>query len=383
MSVKTIAIFGSTGSIGTNTLKVIRNAKEKFKVKILVAKNDFKNLILQALEFSPEFVVIENKNYLSEVKEALSSLKNCQILAGSEAILDVAKVRCDLVVCAIVGSAGMMPTYNAILAKSNIALANKESLVCAGEFIIEQAKKNQVKIMPIDSEHNAIFQIFENKNLELIDDITLTASGGPFFQSKKDFAKITIEEALKHPNWKMGAKISIDSATMMNKGLEMIEAYYLFPVKKPQIKIIVHPQSIIHGIVNYADGASLAMMSLPDMQVPISYALDYPQRMKIEIPKLDLIQLQKLEFFAVDDKKFEAINICKNALDLGGNALAILNASNEIAVQKFLNGEITFDKITKIVAKTLEKIPIKKLDSIEDVLLNDKIARNYASTLNI
>jgi len=382
MSVKTIAIFGSTGSIGTNTLKVIGNAKEKFKVKILVAKNDFKNLILQALEFEPEFVVIENKNYLSEVKEALISLKNCQIMAGSEAILEVAKVRCDLVVCAIVGSAGMMPTYNAILAKSNIALANKESLVCAGEFIVDLAKKNQVKIMPIDSEHNAIFQIFENKNLELIDDITLTASGGPFFQSKKDFAKITIEEALKHPNWKMGAKISIDSATMMNKGLEMIEAYYLFPVKKTQIKILVHPQSIIHGIVNYADGASLAMMSLPDMQVPISYALNYPQRMKIEIPKLDLIQLQKLEFFAVDDKKFEAINICKNALDSGGNALAILNASNEIAVQKFLNGEITFDKITKIVAKTLEKIPIKKLDSIEEVLLNDKIARNYASTLN-
>ena len=381
MSVKTIAIFGSTGSIGSNALKVIRNAKEKFKVNILVAKNDIKTLVSQALEFEPEYVVIENQNYLNDLKIALSSLKKCQILAGNEAILDVAKVHCDLVICAIVGAAGVMPTYNAILAKSNIALANKESLVCGGEFIMKLAQKNKLQIIPIDSEHNEIFQIFENNNLDLINDITLTASGGPFFNSNRNFKDITVAEALKHPNWNMGAKISIDSATMMNKGLEMIEAFYLFPIKKSQIKIIVHPQSIIHGIVNYADGASLAMLSLPDMQVPISYALNYPQRMAIEIPKMDLTKIQKLEFYEPNEEKFEAIKICRQALEVGGNALVILNASNEIAVEKFLRNEISFDQITKIVSKTLEKIPAKKLDSIDEVMLNDYNAREIAKNI--
>ena len=380
---KNIAIFGSTGSIGKNTVAVIKNAPEKFKVKILVARNDVKTLISQALELRPEFVVIENSEHFSELKNALKDLKNCQIFCGAEAILDVAKIHCDLMISAIVGSAGMLPTLNAIRAKTNIALANKESLVCAGNFLNEEAKKMGVTIVPIDSEHNAIFQIFENDNLNLIDEIILTASGGPFFNSTKNFAEITITEALKHPNWQMGAKISIDSATMMNKGLEMIEAFYLFPIAKKQIQILVHPQSIIHGIVNYGDGSTLAMMSLPDMQVPISHAINYPLRMKINHQKLDLAKLQKLEFFAVDDKKFPALKICREVLEVEGNAPAILNASNEIAVEKFLNSQITFDKIPQIVLATLNKIPFKKLDSIEEVLLNDKLARDFATNLTI
>ena len=310
-------------------------------------------------------------------------MKKCQILCGAEAILDVAKIHCDLMVSAIVGSAGMLPTLNAIRAKTNIALANKESLVCAGSFLNQEAKKHGVSIIPIDSEHNAIFQIFENNNLNLIEEIILTASGGPFFNSDKNFAEITVAEALKHPNWQMGAKISIDSATMMNKGLEMIEAFYLFPIMKKQIKILVHPQSIIHGIVNYGDGSTLAMMSLPDMKVPISHAINYPLRTKIAHQKLDLVKLQKLEFFDVDEKKFPAIKICREVLDIEGNAPSILNASNEVAVEKFLNSQITFDKIPQIVLETLNKIPYKKLDSIEEVLLNDKMARDFASNLII
>jgi len=380
---KNIAIFGSTGSIGKNTVAVIKNVPEKFKVKILVAKNDFKTLVSQALELNPEFVVIENQEHFPELKNALKDLKNCQILCGTEAILDVAKIHCDLMISAIVGSAGMLPTLNAIRAKTNIALANKESLVCAGNFLNEEAKKHGVSIIPIDSEHNAIFQIFENDNLDLIDEIILTASGGPFFNSPKNFAEITVAEALKHPNWQMGAKISIDSATMMNKGLEMIEAFYLFPIAKNQIKILVHPQSIIHGLVNYGDGSTLAMMSLPDMQVPISHAINYPLRMKINHQKLDLAKLQKLEFFEVDENKFPSIKICRQVLEVEGNAPAILNASNEIAVEKFLNSQITFDKIPQIILETLNKIPYKKLDSIEEVLLNDKLARDFATNLTI
>jgi 1-deoxy-D-xylulose-5-phosphate reductoisomerase len=379
---KRIAIFGSTGSIGKSTLAVIKNDLSKFKIITLVAKNDYKALISQALEFNPQFVVIENEQYFGLIKTALEGTK-IKVMAGSSSIIEVAKIKYDLVVSSIVGFAGMMPTLTAIRAGSNIALANKESLVCGGNFLIEEAKKNSVNILPIDSEHNAIFQIFEHKNIDLISDITLTASGGPFFNSTKNFNQITKAEALNHPKWQMGAKISIDSATMMNKGLEMIEAFYLFPIKKSQINIIIHHQSIIHGLVNYQDGSTLAMMSLPDMQTPISFAINYPHRLKISHKKLDLVDLQKLEFFAVDENKFLAIKICKQALETEGNAPTILNASNEIAVEKFLNDEITFDKIPLIVNETLNKIPFKKLDSIDDILITDFQAREIAKNLKI
>jgi len=378
---KKISIFGSTGSIGKNTIEVIKNDPNNFEIVALVARNDVKTLIAQALLLKPSCVVIENEKHFSELKSALKNLKKTEVLCGQKAILEVAKIRCDLFISAIVGAAGMLPTLNAIKAGSHIALANKESLVCAGEFLVKEAKKQKVKIIPVDSEHNAIFQIFENDNLKEISDIVLTASGGPFFNSKKDFKKITVAEALKHPKWKMGAKISIDSATMMNKGLEMIEAFHLFPIDKNQIKVLVHPQSIVHGMVNYADGSTLAMLSLPDMKVPISYALAFPKRMEIAHQKLDLAKVGKLEFFAADEKKFAALKICREVLEIDGSAPAVLNAANEIAVERFLKGEITFDKITKIVAKTLEKISHKKLSSIEEAISFDKKARTVASSL--
>jgi len=377
-SKKKISIFGSTGSIGKNTIEVIKNSPENFEVIALVAGNDVKTLISQALQIKPSFVVIENKTNFSELKSALSSLKNCQILCGKEEILNVAKIKCDLFISAIVGAAGMLPTLAAIEAGSDIALANKESLVCAGSFLVAAAKKSGAKIIPVDSEHNAIFQIFENENLEAIDSITLTASGGPFFNKDLDFSKITVEQALKHPNWSMGAKISIDSATMMNKGLEVIEAFHLFPIKKEQIKIVVHPQSIIHGLVDYSDGSTLAMLSNPDMKVPISYALAYPKRMKIKHDKMDLAKLQNLSFFEPDEKKFPALKICREVMEIDGSAPAVLNAANEVAVSRFLKGEISFDKISEIVEKTLNKISHKKIDSIADVIDFDREARILA-----
>jgi len=366
-----ISIFGSTGSIGKSAINVIQNQINnsiKFQVQTLVAQNNYKLLAKQALELKPEFVVIAEEKYYQDLKSELSTLKNCQIMSGKDAVLEVARIKCDLMISAIVGIAGMLPTYLALEAGSNIALANKEAIVCAGDFLLNIAKKNNLKIFPIDSEHNAIFQIFEQENLSQISEIILTASGGPFFNSTKNFRDITLAEALKHPKWQMGNKISIDSATMMNKGLEMIEAYYFFPISKNNIKIIVHPQSIIHGIVNYNDGASLAMMSNPDMCVPISYVLNYPNRASINHQKLDLTKIGQLEFYEVDNKKFPAINLCRNALEQEGSALVALNCANEIAVEKFLKSEIRFDEIYMIVEKTLQKIPQKKLNSIAEIL---------------
>jgi 1-deoxy-D-xylulose-5-phosphate reductoisomerase len=378
---KRISIFGSTGSIGKSTIEVIKNAPENFEVVALVARSDVETLIAQALQLKPSYVVIENEKFFPRLQEGLKQLPKCETLCGSKAIIEVAKVKCDLMISAIVGAAGMLPTLAAIEVGTNIALANKESLVCAGEFMTQAAARNGVKILPVDSEHNAIFQIFEQQNFDLISSLVLTASGGPFFNSTKDPKEITVAEALKHPNWVMGKKITIDSATMMNKGLEMIEAYHLFGVKKERIEILVHPQSVIHGMVNYADGSSLAMFSLPDMQVPISYALAYPHRMAIKHKTLDLVHLGKLEFFDVNHKKFPAVKICYDALAADGSAPTALNAANEVAVENFLQGKIGFDQITEIVAKTLEKIPVQKLHSIDDVIVCDQQARVISQQL--
>jgi len=383
---KTISIFGSTGSIGKTAIDVIKNnqnTKINFQIIALTAQSNYKILAKQALDLKPKFVVIGEEKYYQDLKNELSSLKNCEILSGKEAISEVAKIHCDLMLSAIVGIAGMIPTYHALKAKSNVALANKESMVCAGDILMKTAKDNNIKIFPVDSEHNAIFQIFENENIDKIEDIILTASGGPFFNSNKNFRDITKQEALKHPKWQMGDKISIDSATMMNKGLEMIEAYYFFPLKKDKIKIIVHPQSIIHGIVNYKDGASLAMMSNPDMSVPISYALNYPNRMVLKHQKLDLIAINKLEFFEVDEKKFPAIKLCRDALNQEGSALVTLNCANEIAVAKFLDSKIRFDEIYTIVAKSLQEIPQQKLSNIEEIINFNHIVEKFVNNIKI
>lgn len=377
---KKISIFGSTGSIGCNAIDVINSAAENFEVVTLVAKNNAKKLIEQALQLKPAYVVIENEQHFSELKTALSSLKNCQIMAGKNAVLEVAAIKVDLMISAIVGAAAMLPTITAINAGSNIALANKESLVCAGEFIMKAAAAKNVQILPVDSEHNAIFQIFENQNFSLIEDITLTASGGPFFASEKNPKEITVAQALKHPNWVMGKKITIDSATMMNKGLEMIEAFHLFQIKSDKIKILVHPQSILHGMVNYRDGSTLAMLSVPDMRVPLSHAMSYPQRMAIKHERLDLAKLNKLEFFEVNHQKFPAVKICYDALKIAKTAPAVLNAANEIAVESFLAEKIRFDQITEIISKTLEKFSHYQPQSIDDVIACDQEARVIAQS---
>ncbi|MBL6664737.1 MAG: 1-deoxy-D-xylulose-5-phosphate reductoisomerase [Rickettsiales bacterium] len=374
---KTISIFGSTGSIGKNTVEIIKNNLDEFEVIALVAGSGYKTLARQAEILKPKYVVLEDASQYQRLQDELRN-SSVEILCGSESILAVAKIKCDIVVSAIMGFAGLLPTYEAIKAGSNIAIANKESIVCAGDLINKEAQKSGSKIYPVDSEHNAIFQIFDNDKVDKIETITLTASGGPFFNKDIDFSKVTPEMALKHPNWSMGAKISIDSATMMNKGLELIEAYYLFTLGQEKIDVLVHPQSIVHGMVHYVDGNSLAVMSLPDMKIPISYCLSMTNRMAIEKKPFDLAKVGRLDFFDVDDKKYPAINLCKEALKEGAASLIALNAANEIAVAKFLKGDIRFDEITKFVAKAVEKVGNIAVKSIEDVVAIDKKIREWA-----
>lgn len=368
---KTISIFGCTGSIGKSTIDIIKDRLEEFNIVALVAGSGYKTLAKQAQILKPQYVVLEDKSKYQLLKDELQGV-DVEILVGLESIIEVAKIKCDIVVSAIMGFAGLLPTYEAIKAGSNIAIANKESIVCAGDLINEAARQSGAKIYPVDSEHNAIFQIFENDKIDKIESITLTASGGPFFNKDIDFKSVTPEMALKHPNWSMGAKITIDSATMMNKGLELIEAYYLFALNQDKINVLVHPQSIVHGMVNYTDGNSLAVMSMPDMKIPISYCLSMKNRMAIETKPFDLAKVGTLDFFDVDNKKYPAINLCKDALRSGPAALIALNAANEIAVAKFLKNEIRFDEITKIVAKAVDDAGNIEVLSIDDIIEVDK-----------
>jgi len=378
---KSIAIFGSTGSIGKNALRVIEQHSDDYQIVALVAKSDVKTLIKQARIFKPKYAAINNISHYQELKNGLADLK-IEVVAGEKTINDLAKIKVDFFLSAIVGIAALIPTFNAIKAGSNVGMANKECLVAAGDLMLKAAKKSGAKILPIDSEHNAIFQIFEQQNLDKIERIILTASGGPFLNfSPTQMKNITIDQAIKHPNWSMGAKISVDSATMMNKALEVIEAYRLFPVKKEQIEIVIHPESIIHGLVDYCDGSTLAMMSLPDMQVPISYALAYPKRISIKHPKLDLAKISKLNFLAPDTKKFSALKLVREVLEVDGNAPCIFNAANEIAVARFLEGEIEFTRIVKIVYKALEKIPYQKIATLEDVVMCNDAVKKLSITL--
>ncbi len=378
---KSVAIFGSTGSIGKNALQVVAQHLNDYQIVALVAGSDVKTLIKQAKIFKPKYAAINNLNHYQELKKGLAGLK-IEVLAGEKVINDLAKIKVDFFLSAIVGIAALIPTFNAIKAGSNIGMANKECLVAAGDLMLKAAKKSGAKILPIDSEHNAIFQIFEHQNLSAIERIILTASGGPFLNfSPAQMKNITTEQAIKHPNWKMGAKISVDSATMMNKALEVIEAYRLFPVAKKQIEIVIHPESIIHGLVDYKDGSTLAMMSLPDMKVPISYALSYPQRFAIKHPKLDLAKISRLNFLAPDAKKFPALKLVGEVLEVDGNAPCIFNAANEIAVARFLKGEIEFSRIVKIVDKALEKLPYQKIATLEDVVKCNDAAKKLSITL--
>lgn len=373
---KKIALFGSTGSIGESTCKIIRANPNDFQIEILVAGNNAEKLAAQALEFKPRYVCIADEDKKAQLQELLKNT-SIQILAGGREINELASLKVDLSVMAIVGAAAIVPTINAIKAGNNIAMANKECLVCAGSLIMSLAKQHNIKIIPMDSEHTGLLQIFSQPHL--IKDVTLTASGGPFRDySLAQMQNVTKVQALKHPNWSMGSKISIDSATLVNKCLEVIEACHLFALKADQIKILIHPESIIHALVNFQDGSSLAQISMTDMQIPISYALFYPERALLkQFNSFDLSQIGKLHFYQPDPLKFKSLLLLPFVLaQIDSNIPLIFNMANEVAVNAFLNDQISFHQITEIIETTINKIPKRKLTNLEDILSEIEVVKS-------
>jgi 1-deoxy-D-xylulose-5-phosphate reductoisomerase len=379
---KRIAIFGSTGSIGTQALDVIRTHTDVLEAEILTAQTNHELLIKQALEFTPNAVVIGDETKFAAVKEALSST-DIKVFAGEAALEEVADFDTyDVMLTAIVGFAGLKPTLKGVKKGKVIALANKETLVVAGEIVMQQALQFRSPIIPVDSEHSAIFQCLVGEARNPIEKIILTASGGPFLGKKPNFlVNVKRDHALQHPNWSMGAKISIDSATLMNKGLEMIEAKWLFSLKPDQIEVIVHPQSIIHSLVQFEDGSMKAQMGLPDMKLPIQYALGFPERMKNDFPRFDFRKYPSLTFEEPDYKTFRNLGLSIEALKAGGNKPCVLNAANEIAVWAFLKNRIGFLDITAVVEKTMEKIAFIEKPTLEEYFETDGEARNFAASI--
>lgn len=377
-----IAIFGSTGSIGQQTLDVIEKNPELFSVEVLTAQNNEELLAKQALQFKPKVVVIGNESKYTSLVQKLSGT-GIQITAGEQAIEEAANVDIyDMMIAAIVGFAGLKPTFKAIEKGKFVGLANKETLVVAGEIIMQKALQNKATIVPIDSEHSAIFQCLRGEKDNKIESVILTASGGPFLGRKTNYlVNVKREHALQHPNWKMGAKISIDSATLMNKGLEMIEAKWLFDLEPQQIRVLVHPQSIIHSMVEFEDGSIKAQMGLPDMKVPIQYALSYPHRIKNEFPRYNFKKPDTLTFEDPDIKTFRNLFLAQKALETGGNMPCILNAANEIVVYAFLKNRIGFLEMTEVVEAALEKIPFILHPTIEEYFDTDAEARTFAASL--
>lgn len=376
---KHIAILGSTGSIGTQALEVISQNKDIFEVEILTANNNYKLLAKQARIFLPNVVVIANEEKYQLLKDELEDLP-IKVYAGQDAISQVVEMdTINLVLTAMVGYSGVLPTINAIKAKKTIALANKETLVAAGELITKLAIENKVAIYPVDSEHSAIFQCLIGEDYNPIEKIYLTASGGPFRGKDKDFLqKVTRNQALKHPNWEMGAKITIDSATLMNKGLEAIEAKWLFGLKSEEIDIIVHPQSIIHSIVQFEDGSMKAQMGLPDMKLPIQFAMSFPKRLKSDFPRFNFLDYPQLTFEKPDYKNFACLDLAFEAMKQGGNIPCALNAANEIAVEAFLKEKIGFLEIPNIIENTIQKISFIKNPSYKDYVETNSEARKLA-----
>ncbi|MBK9424331.1 MAG: 1-deoxy-D-xylulose-5-phosphate reductoisomerase [Bacteroidetes bacterium] len=377
---KRIALLGSTGSIGTQTLEVISEQPDHFEVEVLTANSNAVLLIEQARKFRPNTVVIGDPALVGDVKAALEPL-DIKVFAGYDAISQiVAMDSIDMVVTALVGYSGLKPTMEAIRAGKSIGLANKETLVVAGELITRLAAASAVNIFPIDSEHSAIFQCLQGEWHNPVEKIYLTASGGPFRgKTKSDLEQVTREQALKHPNWTMGAKITIDSATLMNKGLEMIEAKWLFQLRPDQIDVIVHPQSIIHSIVQFEDGSMKAQMGLPDMKLPIQFAMGYPKRMKSAFPRFDFMKYPSFTFEAPDMETFSCLQLAINSMQKGGNMPCILNAANEVAVAAFLENRIRFNGIPKLIATTMERASYIKEPTFEDYVQTDKESRILAS----
>ncbi len=382
MSQKRIAIFGSTGSIGKQTLEVIAAHPELFVAEILTAHSNESLLIEQALLFVPNIVVIGEIAKYAVVKKALEG-KPIKVFAGEEALEQVAAMDCyDFMMAGIVGFAGLRPTLTAVENGKTIGLANKETLVVAGDIVMRTAKEKGVDIIPVDSEHSAIFQCLVGEHLNPIEKIILTASGGPFLGKKPNFlVNVKRDHALQHPNWSMGAKISIDSATLMNKGLEMIEAKWLFGLEADQIKVVVHAQSIIHSMVQFEDGSIKAQMGLPDMKLPIQYAMAFPQRLKNDFPRYYFDKPNTLTFDEPDTKTFRNLYLATEAMKQGGNAPCVMNAANEIAVYAFLKNRIGFLDMTELIERTMEKISFISQPSLDDYFESDGEARSFAASL--
>lgn len=377
-----VAILGSTGSIGTQALEVIEAYPELFDLQVITAGNNADLLIEQARKFNPNMVVIVDETQYTKVKEALWN-EDIHVYCGKESLCQVVQsTEVDVVLTALVGYAGLQPTIAAIEAKKDIALANKETLVVAGALITALARKHGINIYPVDSEHSAIFQCLPGEQINPIEKIYLTASGGPFRGfTEEQLKKVTKAQALKHPNWSMGAKITIDSASMMNKGLEVIEAKWLFNLKAEQIDVIVHPQSIVHSLVQFEDGSMKAQLGLPDMKLPIQYALTYPQRLKTDYPRFNFMDYPQLTFEQADAKTFKNLELAYKAMELGGNIACALNAANEVTVQAFLEERISFLDIALINESVMEKTTLIDSLSLEDYMATDRDAREQAKAL--
>lgn len=378
---KNLSVLGSTGSIGRNTLKIVEMFPDHFSVKALTAANNVAELARQVDLFSPDIAVVLDRERAIELKNRVSSESGVNILHGEEGYRIAATYSsADMVVTAMVGAAGLMPTLQAIDAGKDIALANKETLVMAGEIVMKAAAENGVKILPIDSEHSAIFQCIAGHSVEDVDKIILTASGGPFLKTPaKDFVTIKLEEALNHPTWQMGKKISIDSATLMNKGLEVIEAKYLFGLPPDRIEVIIHPQSVIHSMVSYKDGSVIAQLGIPDMKGAIAYAISFPKRLDLKQPVPDFAGIGMFTFERPDVEKFPCLSLAYKACETGGTLTAVLNAANEQAVDAFLNRRISFDQIPEIISRVMDSHSIVSMPSLSDILEADQWAREKST----
>ena len=380
---KKISILGSTGSIGRSTLEVVRKNRGAFRVIALAAGSNVALLKEQISEFEPELVSVKDEDCADELRSGLGSYDAVRITFGQEGLIQVATpMEVELVVSALVGAAGLVPTLMAVRKGKDVALANKETLVMAGKMIMKEAGEKRVRIIPIDSEHSAIFQSLQGHNRDEVRRIILTASGGPFLPySYEQLQRVTPEAALAHPNWKMGKKVTIDSASLMNKGLEVIEAHWLFGIPSDRIDVMIHPQSIVHSMVEYVDGSVVAQLGIPDMRIPVAYALSYPNRLGCDLPSLDLCKVGPMTFEAPDKERFPALDLAYKAIEEGESMPTVLNAANEIAVQAFLDGRIIFTDIAQIALKTMEEHRTLELSTLDTILSVDRWAREKSTYL--
>lgn len=381
MTRRRVTLLGATGSIGQSTLDLVSRNPEQFEIEALTARSSVGELAEAAKRLHAKLAVVADPSHYAALKEALAG-SGVEAAAGPEALVEAAQRPSEILVSAIVGAAGLAPTLAAVKRGATVVLANKEALVSAGALMMRAVAKSKARLLPADSEHNAIFQVFEQEQRHAIDRIILTASGGPFRTCSLDeMAGVTPAQAVAHPNWSMGAKISVDSATMMNKGLELIEAHYLFDLPEEKIEILVHPQSVIHSMVGYADGSVLAQLGVPDMRTPLAYCLSWPHRMRVPVARLDLAALGQLTFEPPDEVRFPALRLARSALRAGGAQPAILNAANEVAVEAFLAGHIAFPRIAATSQEVLERLPTTSVDNLEELLAADAEARRLARSV--